>query len=417
MKACTNELLPSSLLHVTPTVCPDLPCPFDPAFDVTFEVEEGGGSTIVAIIAIIVIIPIIIVVIVILAKREWRERCFRKMGPKKNRSQVLYVDLDGNNKRSPPASRRDPPIKTQVPYRQEDDNELNLNAQLAPDIPGVLEFEPEFKEPELQSRPKRRPKEKTSLKESFTDIDKYNAFNDKGRKDDENLVEINVEELLEQQKDAMRKELKKHKETIRSKDQNGKKRPASRQRLLSGSDNISFTNDYVDVGPQTVPETLDNVLNEMQSRKQTPEPGMVNHEVDTTAVHAKERRRKHHSGHSDRSKRSHEGRESRSSKGDREKRYPGEKREHRRRKNGYSGDSMRSTESGKSSRSTRSAESGKSSRSNRSTESGKSSRSKSRHSKSSRNTSPDPKAILMTDITLNEFTSLEPIDELSGSLV
>ena len=377
-------------------MCPELPCPGD----FTSDEEEGGGSTrVVLIIAIVLIVLLIIIIVVILMKREWREKIFRKIGPKETNMQ--YSNFEGNITRAPPTLKREYPKKAEISYRQESDSELNLNLQLTPDVPGVLELEPDFKEPEPEPQPKPKPrttktKERPSLKESFTDIDKFNAFNDKGKKDDEQLVEINVEELLQQQKEAMRKELKKQKESIRNMDNMGKKRPASRQRLFSDNGNVAFTNDHVEIGPQTEPETMDNVLNEMQSRRQTPEPQTGVDILQTTVIPSRERRRRQHSGHSDRSKRSHEGRESRSSRDGLEKRPHGEKREHRRRKEGHLGNSMRSTDSSSTNRSNRP---------------------KRKHSRSTRHGSPDPKATLMPDGTMNEFTNLGAIDELSGSLV
>ena len=378
-------------------MCPDLPCPGDFPSDE----EEGGGSTrVVLIIAIVLIVLLIIIIVVILMKKEWREKIFRKIGPKE--TNVQYSNFEGNITRAPPPTlKKEYPKKTEISYRQEADSELNLSLQLTPDIPGVLEFEPDFREPEPEPQPKPRPrvtktKERPSLKESFADIDKFNAMKDKGKKDDEKLVEINVEELLQQQKEAMRKELKKHKESIRYMDNNGKKRPAGRQKLLTDNENVAFTNDHVEIGPQTELETMDNVLNEMQSRKQTPEPGRGIDTLQTTVIPSREQRRKHHSGHSDRSKRSHEGRESRSSRGSLEKRSHGEKKEHRGRKDGHLGNSMRSTDSSSTNRSNRPRR---------------------KHSRSTRHGSPDPKATLMPDGRMNEFTNLRAIDELSGSLV
>ena len=377
-------------------MCPDLPCPGD----FPSEEEEGGGSTsVVLIIAIVLIVLLIIIIVVILLKREWREKIFRKLGPKE--TNVKYSNFEGNITRTPPTLKREYPKKAEIPYRQEADSELNLNLQLTPDIPGVLELEPEFKEPEPEPQPKPKPrvsktKERPSLKESFTDIDKFNAFNDKGKKDDEKLVEINVEDLLQQQKEAMRKQLKKQMESIRNMNNMSKKRPASRQRLLPDNENVAFTNDHVDIGPQTELETMDNVLNEMHSRRQTPEPERGGDMLQTAVIPSRERRRRHHSGHSDRSKRSNEGRESRSSRGGLERRPHGEKREHRRRKDDHLGNSMRSTDSSTTNRSNRP---------------------KRKHSRSTRHGSPDPKATLMSDGMMNEFTNLGAIDEMSGSLV
>ena len=369
-----------------------MPCPHD--FDALKE-EGGSGSRVGVIIAIIILVALIIFVAVILIKREWREMCFRNFSPKTN---IQYVDLEGKDHRTPPAIKREPVKTREIPYRQDTKSELNMNLQLAPDIPGVMEYEPTYKDPEPPPRPKpkvRKVKERTSLKDSFTDIDKYNAFNDKGKQDNENLVEINVEELLQQQKDAMRKEVKKHKETIRNKDGTTKRIPASRQKIPSRTENVAFTNDNVDTAPNIEPETRDNVLNEIQSRIQTPEPVPLDEAPKTLVVSSSSGRHRHHSGHSDKSRR--DGRSSRGDR-DRKRRHHGEKREHRRRKEGHLGDSMRSTDS---------------------TKSGRSERHRRKHSRSPchGDASQDPKALLMTDITLNEFTSLEPIDELSGSLV
>ena len=380
---------------MTLTVCPVQPCPNDPAFDVTFEVEEGSGGTRVLLIIVIATLSIfIIIVAVVLIKRDLREKCFRRFGTK---TEVQYVDLDGKDPRTSPANRREPVKQTDIIYSEDTANELNMDLQLAPSAPDVTEYEPVHKQTELAAKPKprvRKAKERTSLKYSFTDIDKYNAFNDKGKQDNENLVEINANDLIRQD-DEMRKVLRQHKESLRIKDGWTKKRPASRQRNLSGNENVAFTNEHLKTGPLIEPETADDNLNEMRSRLHTPEPASIRKVPETLVVASHGRRHRHSSRGSDRSWKSHEGRDSRSSRGDRQNRSHGERREHRRRKDGNLGESMKSTDSAQSTRSKR------------------------RHLRRSRHSDApsDRKTLVMTDITLCEFTSMEPIDELGGSLV
>ncbi len=267
----------------------------------------------------------------------------------------------------------DPDEPSSVSVIPDTPSELELNFSVL-DSPGVVPYSTESSEPELtpepppvvllRSRPKPDRRAKDKSKTPFNEIDQYNAARDEGLNDDENLVDLNADDLLQKQKDAMRRELRKHITSIRTKEK--KERQARRSRRSSEDENVAFTNDLSDIGATAEPETMDNVLNEMQARGQT---------LDSEFNAATEPRPR--SSSSDSSGRHHSHREGR------------KHRERRRKKDG---------------------------RLDESTSSGSSSNPRRRlHSR--RSNSPDANVVVANDGSLNEFASLEPIDELSGSLV
>lgn len=370
---------------MTRTGCPELPCPGDPAFTVTFEEEGGSGSTGTRVFLIVIIIVLLLALLllgVILGNRKLRERCFRKFGP---RTSVRYIDLEGSEyKSSPEPVKRGDWLETH--YNRDLEKHLELDLQIAPDIPGIVEYEPKHHEPVHKPKVKVRPrkakggKAKASPKDSFADVDTLNALSDKGKEDNENLVEINADELLQKHKEAMRRELRENR--------NRKNARGSRYQ------NEAFTNDITD------PEAMENALNELQSRGQTPDllpirdvPDVASVGPDTltvpTARHRKHRHiyGQHTSGHhSDASRAADENHDDSSSS----------RENNRRKKNRKKGDSMRSTSSSKSDRKHRRRHG---------------------HRGNHGDTDAGPDALLMTHSDPTDFTNMAPIDEHAGSLV
>ena len=468
--------------------CPTLPCAGDPAFRATTEEEgSGSGSRVILIIVIIILLILIILIIIVLVKKEYREKLFKKFGPKK---EIAYVDLEGNEQRNSVGNLRKPP-KT-VSYAEEQQGEftdLDLRmqdpARMSPnpsisnrslDVSDQVEIDPEGGDvqPIVAFKPKAKPrksksKESTSLRDSFRKLDRYNAVGNKSQPPDgDHMHEINAEELLEQQREHMRAELKAHKKETLAKAPKEKPPIKSRQ-SLGGTSNMAFTNDIGDIGEEVskldhikpsvkqtlgasvahgtpvsnahqtqgnklVPETVDNEWNEKHSRQKVPKPVVLPNQIpdpaDTFTMTASgssplqmpdandnlivppsgKDRRKRHPSHasdkSDRSKRSHtghrEGRRSRQSNGESEIK-----------------DKHIPNDSGRESRVSQDSERRRRRRaSGESTGSSRSNKPKRPSSRSSRHNDP---ALINNDvnlgISLTDFTMLDPINEMDGSLV
>ncbi len=471
--------------------CPALPCAGDPAFTTAAggEGSSSSSSRVILIIIIIILLILIILIIIILVKKEYREKLFKKFGPKKD---IAYVDLEGNGHKNSVGNFRKPP-KT-VSYAEEQQGEftdLDLRmqnaARMSPnpsisngsmDVSDPVEIDPEggdvqpivtFKQPKAKPR-KSKSKENTSLRDSFRKMDKYNTVGNKTQPShDDHMHEINAEELLEQQREHMRAELKAHKKETLGKAPK-EKPPIQARQSVGGINNIAFTNDISDIGEEVskldhikpsikqklgasvthnpplhkdhagpgnrlVPETVDNEMNELHSRQEVPEPVVLPNQIsdpaDKTLMPAsgggpfptpdamdnlivppsgKDRKKRHPSNASDvsgRSKRSHAGhREGRRS---RQSNTAGEGKDSKHIANDSGRESRISQDSEKRRRRRASGES---------TGSSKSNKSKRPSSRSSRHNDP---ALIHNDvnlgISLNDFTMLDPINEMEGSLV